>query len=324
MDGLLVIDKPSGPSSHDVVARVRRILNEHRIGHTGTLDPEATGVLPLVIGRATRLARFLSGADKSYEAVVRLGVSTNTYDAAGQAVGEPYTGTLPSREAIDSALDEYRGAFMQQPPAYSAKKIGGLASYKLARRTDRLRARGVEGTGMAAAEAAAPQLTPARVSATVIEILRLDADRVTLRMECSAGFYVRSLAHDLGQRLGTGAHLASLRRTRSGDAWLQDAVSLDLIEDGERGRERAIAAMIPLSRMLPALPELVLTATGLRAAVHGRELTPADLLSPASPLNPADPLSPMNYRLMDLGGNLVGLAAPARTPGLFHPFVVLM
>lgn len=318
MDGLLVVDKPSGSSSHDVVARVRRVLNERRIGHTGTLDPEASGVLPLVIGRATRLARFLSGADKSYEAVVRLGVSTNTYDAVGRAVGEPYSGTLPSREAIDSALDEYRGAFMQQPPAYSAKKIGGLPSYKLARRADRHLARGGEETGMAAAEAPAPQLTPARVATSAIEILRFDADRVTLRIVCSAGFYVRSLAHDLGRRLGTGAHLASLRRTRSGDAQIQDAVSLDAIEDGEGGRERAIAAMIPLSRMLPALPELVLTASGLRATAHGRELTPADFSAPA------DPLSPVNYRLMDLGGNLVGLGAPARTQGHLHPFVVLM
>jgi tRNA U55 pseudouridine synthase TruB len=135
---------------------------------------------------------------------------------------------------------------------------------------------------------------------------------------------VRSLAHDLGQRLGTGAHLASLKRTLSGDARLQDAVSLDLIEDGERGREAAIAAMIPLSRMLPALPELMLTATGRRAAAHGRDLTPADVLSPATPLNPGNSLSPMHYRLMDSEGNLVGLAAPAHTPGLFHPFLVLM
>ncbi len=231
-----------------------------------------------------------------------------------------YSGTLPSREVIDSALDDYRGAFMQQPPAYSAKKIGGLPSYKLARRADRQRARRGEGSGMAAAS----QLSPVRVAATMIEILRLDADRVTLRVECTAGFYVRSLAHDLGQQLGTGAHLASLRRTRSGDAKLQDAVALDLIEDGERGRERAMAAMIPLSRMLPALPELVLTATGLRAAAHGRDLTPADVGSPATPLNPAHPLGHTDYRLMDSEGNLVGLAAPARTPGLFHPFVVLM
>src|SRR6267154_1509649 len=117
MDGLLVIDKPAGPTSHDVVARARRALGERRIGHTGTLDPEASGVLPLVIGKATRLARFLSSDHKSYDAVVRLGVSTNTYDAAGQPAGPRYDGPLPSRDTIDAALDPFRGAFMQQPPA---------------------------------------------------------------------------------------------------------------------------------------------------------------------------------------------------------------
>src|SRR5213596_25639 len=115
MDGLLIIDKPSGPTSHDVVARVRRVLRERRVGHTGTLDPAATGVLPLVVGRATRLARFLSAGDKSYEAVVRLGVSTDSGDAEGRPIGSAFAGPLPSRDAIDRALDPFRGTFLQQP-----------------------------------------------------------------------------------------------------------------------------------------------------------------------------------------------------------------
>src|SRR5688572_21194956 len=122
MDGLLVIDKPSGPTSHEAVARVRRALGEQRIGHTGTLDPAATGVLPLVLGRATRLARFLSSSDKSYEAVVRLGVATDTCDGEGIPTGAVHHGKLPSRDMIDQALDAFRGTFVQQPPAYSAKK----------------------------------------------------------------------------------------------------------------------------------------------------------------------------------------------------------
>src|SRR5438094_3415384 len=130
MDGLLVVDKPSGPTSHDVVARMRRILRERRIGHTGTLDPLATGVLPLVVGRATRLARFLSAGDKSYEAVVRLGFATDTGDASGRrlAAGDAAQSslTMPSREAIDRALAPFRGTFLQEPPAYSAKRIGGI------------------------------------------------------------------------------------------------------------------------------------------------------------------------------------------------------
>ncbi len=137
MDGLLVVDKPAGPTSHEVVARVRRALGERRIGHTGTLDPAATGVLPLVLGRATRLARFLSSSEKSYDAVLRLGVATDTNDAQGTPAGAPYQGPLPSREAIDRALDRFRGAFLQQPPAYSAKKIDGERSYRLARAASR-------------------------------------------------------------------------------------------------------------------------------------------------------------------------------------------
>ena len=133
MDGVLVIDKPVGPTSHDVVARVRRALGERRIGHTGTLDPAASGVLPLVVGRATRLAQFLSARDKSYDAIIRLGSSTDTGDAQGHAVGVPHADALPSREAIEEALETFRGTYLQQPPAYSAKRIDGTRSYKLAR-----------------------------------------------------------------------------------------------------------------------------------------------------------------------------------------------
>src|SRR5438093_9380103 len=133
MDGLLIIDKPAGPTSHDVVARMRRVLGERRIGHTGTLDPAATGVLCLVLGRATRLAQFLSHSDKSYEAVVRFGFATDTADAQGRATGPPSRSATPDREAIDEALRAFRGTFLQQPPAFSAKKIDGKRSHKLAR-----------------------------------------------------------------------------------------------------------------------------------------------------------------------------------------------
>src|SRR5437016_4608206 len=133
MDGLLVVDKPVGPTSHDVVARVRRALNEQRIGHTGTLDPAASGVLPLVLGSATRLARVLSAGDKTYEAVVRLGTTTDTGDAEGTTVGSVYAGQWPGRDAIEEALTQFRGPIVQQPPRHSAKKIGGRRSYQLAR-----------------------------------------------------------------------------------------------------------------------------------------------------------------------------------------------
>src|SRR5436190_6547567 len=278
MDGLLIVDKPAGPSSHDVVVRVRRALGERRIGHTGTLDPAATGVLPLVLGRATRLARFLSAGDKTYEAVVRLGVATDTNDAEGRAAGPSYQGPLPSRDEIDRALDAFRGTFVQQPPAYSAKKIDGQRSYRLARARTRAQAGGsqLSCTGDGAPPRDGRRRLPDRVTVTTyrIDLVSVEEDRVTLRVECSAGFYIRALAHDLGAQLGIGAHLFSLRRTRNGDVTLDQALALDAIE---RDPACAIRAVVPPSGMLPGLSSVTLTSAGVRHAVHGRDIGPADV-----------------------------------------------
>ena len=320
MDGLLVVDKPVGPTSHDVVARVRRALGERRVGHTGTLDPAASGILPLVLGRATRLARFLSSSDKDYEAVVRLGVATDTYDKEGVPVGPPYQGPLPSREAVESALAAFRGAFMQRPPAYSAKKIGGQRSYRLARiaagarhvpGTCQVGARHVPGTGTPV-EVKTPE--PSLVSASAIEIIATSGDTVTLSVTCSAGFYVRSLAHDLGARLGIGAHLAGLRRTRCAEFTAGDAVSLD---DLDRDPSAARARVVPLAAMLPGLPAVVLTDEGVQFLAHGRAIGPAQMIERREGAGPS-------VRLIGGGGELLGVAEPAATPGFLHPAVVLM
>jgi len=307
MDGLLIIDKPAGPTSHDVVSRMRRLLREKRIGHTGTLDPMATGVLLLVVGRATRLSQFLIASDKSYEAVVRLGFATDTADAEGQPVGPVSRAALPPRETIDAALDEFRGTFMQQPPAFSAKKIDGTRSYKLARAgaaDARLKPSGDENLP-----------APASVTAHAIDIVSADGDSVTLRVDCSAGFYVRSLAHDLGRRLGIGGHLAALRRTRSGDFTLEQAISMDTVE---RDAQLAIDGLIPLAEMLPAFMAVTLTAEGVLRATHGRELGPADtergVTGRASRF----------VRLLDQSGQLVGIAEAIGAGALLHPSVVLM
>jgi tRNA pseudouridine55 synthase len=300
MDGLLVVDKPGGPTSHDVVARVRRALDERRVGHTGTLDPAATGVLALVLGRATRLAQFLSGSSKSYEAVVRFGFATDTGDAQGRVVDRVGSGPMPSRDAIDAALCEFRGTFLQQPPAFSAKKIGGKRSHKLAR----------------ARQTAVPALpAPARVTVHRLDIVTCDADSVKLTLDCSAGFYVRSLAHDLGERLGVGAHLAGLRRTRVGDFSVAGALALEAVE---RSPARAAAAVLPMAAMLPCLPEFTLTPDGVRRAMNGCELGPGD--GAQSPLlNPESPV-----RLLDRAGALVGIARGASRPGFLHPSVIVM
>jgi tRNA pseudouridine55 synthase len=324
MDGLLIVDKPAGPTSHDVVARTRRALREPRIGHTGTLDPAATGVLPLVVGRATRLARFLSARDKSYVAVVRLGVRTDTADAEGAPVGPAYDvvgdGPLPGRAAIDAALDGFRGTFLQQPPAFSAKKIGGTRSHQLAR----ARAASATATPPHGRRRAPPDpailAAPAIVTVTRLDVVNLEADLVTLSLDCSAGFYVRALAEELGERLGVGAHLAALRRTRSGDCRIEDAIPLSV---AERNPEEAIARLIPLSELLPGLPAVRLNAEGARRARHGRDLGPADAVDTQFPDLAADQVSWL-CRLIDPAGDLLGLAEPAATCGLLHPSVVLM
>jgi tRNA pseudouridine55 synthase len=336
MDGVLVIDKPAGPTSHDVVARVRRALGERRIGHTGTLDPAASGVLPLVIGRATRLAQFLSARDKSYDAIIRLGSSTDTGDAEGRTVGVPHAGVLPSRAAIAAALETLRGTYLQQPPEYSAKRIDGTRSYRLARARARSIQHHASGTQRVATggERQAPSTAlpaPVSVTAHAVDLQHLDGDIVTLKVDCSAGFYVRSLAHDLGVRLGTGAHLEALRRTRSGDFTLGDSVALDAVE---RDRDVALTRFVPLAGLLRGFSSVVLTADGVRHARHGRDLGPADL-APESSM-PEDgsgidggtasapgPARPDWIRLLDRDGALLGLAQPAAARVL-HPSVVLV
>lgn len=317
MDGLLVIDKPVGPTSHDVVARLRRVLRERRIGHTGTLDPAASGVLPIVIGRATRLARFLSGASKVYEAVVRLGFATTTGDAVGESLGPVFGGPFPDRAALAAALCAFRGTFLQQPPAFSAKKIGGERSYVLARRRGRV---------------SLPDLPdlPAPVSVTTyaLDVLSVDNDLVALRVECSAGFYVRSLAQDLGAALGTGAHLAGLRRTKSGSLTIAAAVPLGEVE---RDPDLAARRGVPMAGMLTDYPSVVLSIEGVRHAAQGRTLRPADFAAESARSTQAGPTGGLldqscHVRLLTPSGDLLGLAdwqAIEGDPPVLHPSVVL-
>jgi tRNA pseudouridine55 synthase len=335
MDGLLVVDKPVGPTSHDVVARVRRALGERRIGHTGTLDPAASGVLALVLGRATRLARFMAGDRKHYDAVVRLGVATDTYDAEGKPSGVPYDGAWPAAATLEAVLEEFRGSYLQQPPAYSAKKIDGRRSYDIARRQDKL-------------EGVTPLLpSPVTVSVAALTLTGYRDGLVTLTLECSAGFYVRSLAHDLGQRLGTGAHLAGLRRTRSGAASLDEARTLESIEADPQS---ATQAMVPMANMLPSMPAVTLTDGGATRARHGCSLGPADCVAAAQrelvlsgpgqlsvdgadrattdtpselPREPnGSALTPV--RLLTSDGRLLGIAEAKGGSRVLHPCVVLV
>jgi tRNA pseudouridine55 synthase len=264
-------------------------------------------VLPLVIGRATRLSRFLSAAGKSYEAVIRLGIETDTFDAEGRMAAPVSAGPWPDRADIDRALDAFRGTFLQEPPVFSAKKVAGRRSHRVAR------ARQAAGGTDSVAAAAAPTPAPVRVTTDAIEILGVDGDRVTLRIDCSAGFYVRSLAHDLGRRLGIGGHLAALRRTRSGVFTLADAVQLETLD-----AEAARAALVPVGRMLPHLAAVHLTEEGALRARHGRPIARLHAVTWAEP--PAGGC----VRLLGPDGDLLGLAEPTSAPDLLHPAVVLM
>ena len=208
MNAVLIIDKPAGLTSHDVVNRARRILQERSIGHLGTLDPMATGVLPLVTGSLTRLAQFYTSSEKTYEGAIRFGFSTDTYDADGEPTSAPKDVTL-SREEIEAVAGRFRGVIEQTPPAFSAKKIGGVPAYKLARKHKEV------------------VLKPVQVEIKEFEILAVEAYRVRFRARVASGTYMRSVAHEMGQAVSCGAHLESLRRTSVAEFTLADAHTLE-------------------------------------------------------------------------------------------------
>ena len=299
MDGLIIIDKPAGWTSHDVVARARRCLREKRVGHTGTLDPFATGVLVLLVGRATRLAQFLAGAEKEYEAAVRLGYATDTGDLTGAPRGEAAACGAWGRDEIEEALSPLRGEIDQVPPMYSAKKVRGRKLYELARRGEEIERAAVRvtvGTFEIAPDETGAWLRPNEDGTCDLRV----------RVVCSAGTYVRVLAESVGARLGTGAHLSALRRTRAGSFPLARAVSLEGLE-GLAGAGRAAELLLDMNAALPELPAAHLTADEARRVLHGAAV-PARADSGAW----ADGAS---VRMLDAGGRLlaVGVYDPARS-----------
>jgi tRNA pseudouridine55 synthase len=301
VDGVLVVDKPAGPTSHDLVDRVRRALGTRRVGHTGTLDPFATGVLPICVGRATRLARFLSGGEKEYLGTVRLGFATTTDDLTGEPLGAPVAFEATAGE-LSAAVASLVGSFDQVPPAFSARHVAGRRLYELARR------------GEAVPRAAS------RVTVHALELVSRTADTVQLLVRCSPGTYVRALARDLGERLGTGAHLTALRRTRSGAFALSQAVPGDDLS-GAAGK------LMPMAALLLHLPAVSVGEEGRRLLGLGREQGP-EVVVEGFPEGPVE-----RVRVLDARGELLALAVPrgfgpeapglARVPAL-HPDLVLL
>jgi len=314
LDGVIVIDKPEGWTSHDVVGKVRGIVGgkprsivgsnppgaraaKTKVGHLGTLDPIATGVLPLVIGHATRLAQFYTHSDKIYEGVVRFGWATNTYDRAGEPLGERREFRIDAGEdagELERHLEKFRGKFMQTPPPVSAKRVDGRRAYELARKD------------------IAVELAPVAIQVYELTVLAIDGADVRIRAHCSGGTYMRSIAHDLGQSLGCGAHLSELRRLASGEFKIEQARTIAQLES-LAGDGRLIDAIVPASQMMPDFPSVFvddLTAAQIRT---GRNF-------PASPFR-SQPAS-QYVKAVTREGRLVAVGE-AVLPNVYHPLVVL-
>jgi len=236
MNGVLIIDKPPGLTSHDVVNRVRRILGQRSVGHLGTLDPLATGVLPLVTGSLTRLAQFYTSSEKTYQGVVRFGFATDTYDAAGEALAPAQPVILTLKE-VSTLAEKFRGKIQQTPPPFSAKKINGVPAYRLARKKTQV------------------DLKPVEVEIKEFEILSVEADQASFRARVSAGTYMRSVAHEMGQQLGCGAHLESLRRTAVAEFEIDEAVTLQQLEDSAKSGATENLFVHP-RKLLPQFPSV--------------------------------------------------------------------
>ena len=251
LDAVLVIDKPAGWTSHDVVARLRRVLGERSAGHLGTLDPMATGVLPVVLGRYTRLSQFYNGSQKRYEGEIRFGFATDTYDAEGEIAGERREVQVELEE-VRRAGREFVGALMQMPPPFSAKKIHGVPAYKLARKKVEV------------------ELKASAVEVFSLEVSSAEAeDRVGFRAHVSSGTYIRSIAHDLGQRLGCGAHLASLRRTAVAEFSIEQAHTLEAVETAVTAG-RAEELYVHPRRILPEMPSVTANEETVAYIRNGR------------------------------------------------------
>ena len=234
MNGVVVIDKPPGLTSHDVVNRVRRILGQRAVGHLGTLDPSATGVLPIVLGNLTRLAQFYAHSEKTYEGVIRFGFATDTYDADG-APTTPLHNVHLTLDDVRALAAQFRGVIEQMPPPFSAKKVAGVPAYKLARKKQQV------------------ELKPVQVEIREFEILQTTADQATFRARVASGTYIRSVAHEMGQKLGCGAHLASLQRIAVAEFAIEDAHTLPALEAAmQQGTVESL--FVHPRKLVPQLP----------------------------------------------------------------------
>lgn len=283
--GLLIVDKPVGPTSHQVVSIVRRGTGIRKVGHAGTLDPRASGVLVLCLGSATRLSEYLSTASKRYQAVIRFGSATQTYDAEGDVVLQ--TGNAPTRKEIDEILPEFMGDISQVPPPYSAIKVKGSKAYELAR------------------EGKEVELDPRVITIYDLKVSSYKAPDLALEIECSAGTYIRSIAHDLGERFSTGAHLAALRRVKSGPFSIDDAIPFPKLEVGFMV-DKWEKYIVPALDALPDFPVVKVSSDDLEHVKHGHRISAA-------------PGSSGLARAVSSDGELVAILEAVEDGTLWHP-----
>jgi tRNA pseudouridine55 synthase len=293
VNGVIVVDKPAGWTSHDVVNKMRGIAGTRRVGHLGTLDPLATGVLPVMIGQSTRLARFWENSEKAYEAVVRFGFATASYDRDGDPVGS-ITEVHPTAEQIESCLAPMRGEIEQPPPPVSAKKVKGVPAYKLARKN------------------IAVDLAPVKVQIYELSLRGVDADRARLSVRCSPGTYVRSIAHRLGLALGCGAHIDQLVRTASGPFRLEQAYTLERLQQ-LKDEGRLEEALVKPAQLLPQFPLVLVDDTAVQQIRQGRDF----MVSPFRVGAGSE-----HVKAIGPDGNLVAIGRIA-LPHVYHPVVVM-
>ncbi len=293
MDGVIVVDKPAGWTSHDAVNKMRRLAGTRRVGHLGTLDPMATGVLPLIIGRATRLAQFYIRGDKVYDAVIRFGHATDSYDRDGAPTTEHRDYTLDGQE-IETLLAPFRGTFLQTPPPISAKKIGGRPAYELARKNIPV------------------ELAPVEVTVHRLDVIEGEGSRLRIEVHCSAGTYLRGIAHELGQAAGCGAYIEGLRRTAACGFSIEQARTLDALQQ-LAFEQKLVEVLIPAAELLPEFPSEVVDQVTASQIRNGRDFR----------VSPFRVRKGSRYvKALDEDGSLIAVGE-ARLPNLYHPILVL-
>jgi tRNA pseudouridine55 synthase len=310
-DGVLIVDKPRGKTSHDIVEAVRRLVGFRRIGHLGTLDPLATGVLVLALGRATRLARFYAGRRKRYTCAIRFGFATDSYDAEGEPLGPDSSPDLEPNQ-IAALAHEFAGRILQTPPAFSAKKIHGRPAHELARKNKPV------------------ELAPVEVDVYEFRLTSIERSTARFTVECGAGTYIRSLAHDLGNRHGAGAHLSEISRVAVGEFTSEHAIPLaELAEDAQAGR--IASRIIPLESLLPELPQTSVLPIVEKRVRHGAkfnvslaQIKPGFAVAAQTTPQEIDSADwkPARLRVFSNVGKLIAIAEPI-VPRIYRPLVVL-